>query len=278
MGEGLLSGLESFGLKDLEGMSLFEEKKPAEQAAAAAPEVTEKDFLLEKKMQCKLCDEEFKVLAVKGGKAKLVGTDQDLRPRYQELDIAKYDVIMCPHCGYAALTRYFDKLLGSQGKKIQEKISPSFKGKTELPEIYTYDEALERYKMALVNAIVKGAKASEKAYICLKSAWICRGKCEEIGETNPDFAKFKAMENEYIKNAYEGFVSAVSTEDFPMCGMDEQTMNYLIGVLAFKTLHFDVASKMIANILQSNAASPRIKDKARDLKEDVLKAIQAAKK
>ena len=277
--DGLLSGLESFGLKDLEGMSLFEEKKPAEdQGAAAAPEVKEEDFLLEKTIQCPLCDEQFKTRAVKGGKAKLVGTDMDLRPRYQELDIVKYDVLLCPYCGYAALTRYFPSILSSQAKKIKEKISPSFRGKKDLPEVYTYDEALERYKMALVNAIVKGAKASEKAYICLKSAWICRGKAEELGEQSPDYAKFKAMDDEYTKNAYEGFVAAVSTESFPMCGMDEQTVNYLIGVLAFKTSHFDVASKMIANILQSNGASPRIKDKARDLKEEVLKAIAAIKK
>jgi len=273
MGDGILSGLESFGLGNLEGMSIFEaEKKPEEKAAA--PEVTEKDFLLDKTMQCPLCDAEFKARVVKGGKAKLEGTDMDLRPRYKELDIAKYDVIMCPFCGYTALSRYFPSLLQAQGKRIREKISPSFKVKLDHPETYTYDEALERYKMALVNAIVKGAKASEKAYICLKSSWIVRGKAEELGEGHPDYAKTKAMEDEYTKNAYEGFVSAVSTESFPMCGMDEQTVNYLIGVLAFKTSHFDVASKMIAAILQAPGASPRIKDKARDLKDEVLKAIK----
>ncbi|MCR5278997.1 MAG: DUF2225 domain-containing protein [Lachnospiraceae bacterium] len=278
MGEGLLSGLEAFGLKDLEGMSLFEEKKPEAAAAAAAPEFTEKDFLLDKTVTCPLCEEEFKTRAVKGGKAKLIGTDQDLRSKYQELDIHKYDVIMCPFCGYTALSRFFPTLLQAQGKRIKEKITPSFKGRMDVPETYTYDEALERYKMALVNAIVKGCKASEKAFICLKSAWICRGKCEELGEQHADYAKFKAMDAEYTKNAYEGFVTAVSSESFPMCGMDEHTVNFLIGVLAYKTEHFDVASKMIATILQSNGASPRLKDKARDLKEDVLKAIAANKK
>ena len=274
MGDGILSGLESFGLGDREGMSIFEEKK-APEAKAAAPEISEKDFLLDKSMSCPHCDAEFKARVVKGGKAKLVGTDMDLRPKYQELDIAKYDVIMCPFCGYTALSRYFPTLLSNQGKRISEKITPAFKPKLEdLPETYSYDDALERYKMALINAIVKVTKASEEAYICLKAAWICRGKAEEIGEAHADYAKTKAMEAEYIKNAYEGFISAVSTESFPMCGMDEMTVNYLIGVLAFKTGHMDVASKMIATILQSNGASPRIKDKARDLKDEVLKAIK----
>ncbi len=42
-------------------------------------------------------------------------------------------------------------------------------------EIYTYEQALERYKLTLANAIVKKAKASEKSVhlseIILASAW-----------------------------------------------------------------------------------------------------------
>lgn len=273
MGDGILSGLESFGLGGLEGMSLFgDDKKKDEAGKPVAPVITEKDFLLDKTTTCPLCDTEFKARMVKGGKAKLVGTDKDLRPKYQELDIVKYDVIMCPCCGYTALSRYFPTLMDGQRKLIKEKISMTFKANNEYHEIYTYDEALDRYKMALVNAIVKGAKASEKAYICLKSSWILRGKSEEIGASNPEYAKVKAMEAEYTKNAYEGFVTAVEKENFPMCGMDETTVNYLIAVLGIETKHFDVAQKMIATILQSQTANPRIKDKARELKEDVLKA------
>ena len=59
MQEGLLSGLESFGLGGLEGMSLFEEEKKKEQAKAVV-ELTEKDFLLDKSMTCPVCDAEFK--------------------------------------------------------------------------------------------------------------------------------------------------------------------------------------------------------------------------
>lgn len=276
MADGILSGLGSFGLGDLEGMSLFEEpKKKDEEGKAAEPEITEKDFLLDKTMTCPLCDAEFKMRAVKGGKAKLLGTDKDLRPKYEGIDIVKYDVVMCPKCGYTALTRYFPTVLQSQGKKIKEKISANFKPQDVYNEIYTYDEAIERYKLALVNAIVKGGKASEKAYICLKSAWIMRGKAEEIGEAHADYKTTKAMEKEYLKNAYEGFYGAVQTESFPMCGMDEITVDYLIAVLASGLDHFDVASKCIASILQSPTANPRMKDRARDLKEEILKVIKA---
>lgn len=272
----LLSGLESFGLGGLEGMNLFEEKKAPGEAVKEAPVITEKDFLLDKTTECPVCDEKFMTRAVKGGKAKLLSQDRDLRPRHEGIDITKYDVIMCPYCGYAALGRYFPNILDSQRKKVREKITASFKPQgVKPPETYTYDEALDRYKMALVNAIVKGAKASEKAYICLKSAWVVRGKAEEMGPDDPQYAAAKAMEAEYQKNAYEGFCSAVETESFPMCGMDETTVDYMIAVLAFETDHLDVCSKMIAKVLQSPTANPRTKDKVRFLKEEVLNKLKA---
>lgn len=279
MGEGLLAGLEEFGLGDLEGMNLFEEKKSpgalgADRVAAAAPVLTEKDFILEKTTKCPLCNSEFKAKVVKGSKAKLVGSDLDLRPRHQELDTVKYDVLSCPFCGYTALIKYYPTLLSTQAKRIREKISMNYRPKPDTGEIYSYDDAIDRYKLALVNAVVKEAKASEKAYICLKSSWIFRGKAEELGEGHAEYAKYKAMEFEYTKNAYEGFMQAVSKESFPMCGMDETTVNYLIAVLAFMTEHFDVCSKMIASILTSQVAPARMKDKARDLKDEVMKKLK----
>ena len=71
MGDSLLSGLGSFGLDGLEGMSLFEEEKK-EEAKKAAYVPTEKDYLLEKTQKCPICDTEFKTKAVKAGKAKLL--------------------------------------------------------------------------------------------------------------------------------------------------------------------------------------------------------------
>ncbi len=278
MGESLLSGLEAFGLSGLEGMNIFEEeKKPEEKKEAAKAPVAvlaEKDFLLDKSMTCPLCDAEFKAKLVKTGRAKLVKSELDLRPIYQELDAVKYDVIMCPECGYTALSRYFPGILQIQKQRIREKITPSFKPKRDTNETYTYDEAIDRYKMALVNAIVKGAKASEKAYICLKTSWMVRGKAEELGESHPDYAKTKAIELEYSKNAFEGFMSAISSESLPLCGMDETTINYLLAVLGLKAGRADVSQKMVSAILTSQTANNRMKDMARNLKEEIMKVKQ----
>ena len=280
---GLLSGLEQFGLGKLEGMSLFEApKEKAADAKAAAPVMQEQDFIFDKSHTCPVCDKEFKAKTVKVGKAKLIGSDQDMRPRYEQIDMLKYDVIMCPYCGYTSLSRYFKFLTGPQMKKIKENICANFKpANKEEKEIYSYDEALERYKMALVNAIVKQTKASEKAYICLKTGWLLRGQAEHLKKEEPDYdkkkAEIEAQENEFLKNAFDGFLAARQSEGFPMCGMDECTVDYLIAVLAMRFEQFDVASKLIASVIVSPGANPRMKDRTRDVKEELVKKIKEKK-
>ena len=288
MADSIFSGLDSFGLGGLGAMDLYgdnnkeekkqEEKKPEPQVVKESPEEIEKSFLLDKTVTCPCCDSTFKYRAVKSSVARLAGSDRDLRPRHNGIDVTKYDVIVCPMCGYAALTRYFPNLLKLQKEAITEKISANFKVRPGSPEIYTYDEAIEMYKLALVNAVVKNAKASEKAYICLKTSWLYRGKAEEMGESDPEYKNTKANEFEFTKNAYEGFVAAVASEGFPMCGMDEMTVNYLMANLAVMTGHYDVASKLIGTILTSISASTRIKDKTRELKEEVVKKLRAGAK
>lgn len=277
---GLLSGLEQFGLTNLENMDLYEKPKKAEKddQGKPVPVMQEQDFLFDKSFTCPICDREFKSRTVKIGKAKLAGSDLDLRPRYEQIDLLKYDIIMCPYCGYAALSRFFKFLTSPQAKNIQKAISATFKPQKETKEVYTYDEALERYKLTLANAIVKQAKSSEKAYICLKTAWLLRGKAEHLDKNLPDYEEQKKQcedeENEFLRNALEGFLAARQTESFPMCGMDEPTVDYLISVTAMRFEQYDVASRLITGILTSPGANPRMKDKARDVKEMLMKKIK----
>ena len=277
---GLLSGLEQFGLSNLENMDLYESQKKQENGSDGKPEPPkEQDFLFDKAYTCPICDRDFKARTVKIGKAKLAGSDLDLRPRYEQIDLLKYDIIMCPSCGYAALSRFFKFVTSTQAKNIKEKISPTFKPQTDSKEIYTYDEALERYKLTLANAIVKQTKPSEKAYICLKTAWLLRGKAEHLDKELPDYETQKKQcedeENEFLRNALEGFLAARQTEPFPMCGMDEPTVDYVIAVTAMRFDQYDVSSRLIQGILQSPTANPRMKDKARDIKEMLMKKIKA---
>ncbi|MSS62552.1 DUF2225 domain-containing protein [Velocimicrobium porci] len=273
---GIFSGLENFGLGKLKNTKLYEEEKGKEQEgkekkAAVKHEVTEAELLFEKTYSCPVCYKEFKTKVMRTGKVKLLSADTDLRPKYQNVDSLKYEAIVCPHCGYAALNRFFEHIVSVQAKFIREQISSNFKGLEYKGDIYTYDDAIARYKLALLNTVVKKGKTSERAYTCLKLAWVIRGKAENLPKDTENYdaiiKELKEEEDELIKNAYEGFSSAFMKESFPICGMDELTLTYLIADLARRSKEFEAANRWVSQVITSRAANERIKNKAREIKE-----------
>ena len=73
-----------------------------------------------------------------------------------------------------------------------------------------------------------------------------------------------------MKNALEGFLTARQTENFPICGMEQFTLDYLVSVLAMNNEQYEVAAKLISGILTARNANNRIKEKARDLREQLI--------
>lgn len=271
----IFAGLESLGFKDVDKVDVYQEKGSDRKNQDAARqeqkrEVSEEDLLFDKSYTCPVCDHEFKSRMVRTGKVRLAGADSDLRPKYMGVDSLKYDAILCPRCGYAALNRYFNFVMESQAKNIKEKISANFCYQPEAGKIYTYDDALTRHKMALLNTVVKNGKSSERAYTCLKMAWLCRGKRELLmqGEyKKEEVSELVSEEKELLSNAYEGFSVAFNKEDFPMCGMDQYTMLYLLAELARRIGKNDEAKRYVSKVLVARNAQRRIKDKAFALKE-----------
>lgn len=271
----LFSGLEKFGLGKLEKMEVFEEDAKKKVAGTdkkvEKPKITEEDLLFDKTFTCPVCDEEFHSKMIRTGKVKLLSADTDLRPKYQLVDSLKYDALVCPNCGYAALSRFFKFMMPAQAKLIRENISKNFSGLAPTGNIYTYDDAIARHQLALANAVVKKAKTSEKAYTCLKMAWLYRGKAESLPSDTPDYDKvikeLQSSEKELLENAYDGFLAAFSKEAFPMCGMDELTVTYLVADLARRIGKYDESSRWISKVLSSRQANERIKNRARDIKE-----------
>lgn len=276
---GLLSGLSEIGLGGLENMEVYEqpEDKEAEKQAEEKPEVKEETFLFDKSYECPVCYQGFKAKTVRSGKLRSLGTDRDLRPLYDQMEPLKYDVVICPHCGFAALTRFFGGLTAGQIKAIKENISANFHPVKEEKETYTYEEALYRYKLCLANTIVKHGKVSEKAYICLKAGWLLRSMGENLDPAVEDYNKkmqeIKEQEKDFLKNALDGLITARQTESYPICGMDEVTLEYLIAVLAMEFEKYDISSRLIYNILNTPTVNNRIKDKAREVKDELLQQM-----
>lgn len=242
-----------------------------ETAAKPKPQVNEADLLFDKSYTCPVCDHKFRSKTIKTGKVHLVSQDTDLRPVHSYIDSIKYDVIACPSCGYAALGRFFPNVMPTQAKFIQENITKNFRGIPEVESVYTYDYAIKVYQLALANAEVKRAKASEKAYICLKMAWLYRGKAGSLDKGDASYQKtvseLNKEEETLMLKAYDGFKQAFEKEVFPMCGMDELTVTYLVAELARRAGDYDNSARWLSRILTSRVASERIKEKARVIKE-----------
>ena len=284
----LLSGMEKYGFKDVNLDSIFEDDKPktvaraAEEKKVEAPK--EEDFLLDKGVRCPICDTVFKSRMVKSGRARRLESDRDLRPRFEYIDTIKYDVSSCPKCGYTAINRYFPHLSSAQMKLIREEVCTKFKPEKGMADklSYTYDEAIERYKLALINTIAKKGKASEKAYECLKISWLYRGKKEEIqaANSNPseevkaEILKCEQTETAFYTQALDGFLKAMTSESYPMCGMEQNTVDFLIANMAFNLKRYDLASKFVSALLVSKTTSKTIKDKALTLKEEIISEIK----
>ena len=108
-------------------------------------------------------------------------------------------------------------------------------------------------------------------------SWLYRGWIEELSKAEKKdektLAECRKEEATYYEQAYEGFLKAIASENFPMCGMEESTVNLLMANMAYKLGKVDIASRFISMILTSQAASRVAKDRAMLLKEEIIEKL-----
>ncbi|MDF2673640.1 MAG: hypothetical protein K0R09_1905 [Clostridiales bacterium] len=249
----IFSGLEEFGFKNLNDVELYKQdnETPAETNSKGVDIL---DYLYDKSFTCPVCNCDVKVRSVKSGKTRLMSKDTDLMPRHEPINPMFYDVAICPKCGYAAMVKYFDKIKHEQTLIIKSTITPKFKAKA-YPDIYDVDIAIERFKLALLNSVVKNSKMSERAYTCLKLAWMYRLK--EDSET----------ELKLLEQALIGFKDAFTKESFPICGMDTYTLIYLLGEISRRLGYPEDALRWFGKVIVTPGVNPRLKEMARDQKD-----------
>lgn len=279
----ILSGLESLGLGGLENVDIFESKKEKKDEGnngenAADAVVSEEDYLLQKTFECPVCDAEFKQSVIRHNKIRNYGHDLDLRPRNEGVDTLKYDVVVCNKCGYAALTKFHGPMPRPHRNLLRENIMPRFKPMKTENVVITYEEAVVRYKLAMMNAVVRQAKDSEKAYIALKLSWIYRGMQETLPEDTKDYEEtlemLKAQERENQKIALEGFTKAMTAETPPYAGMNVETLDYILAVLNMEAGEYAKAKRILSTIL----SSPKTTKVHRSQAEAVLEELRTRMK
>lgn len=236
----------------------------------------EKKYVFTKKIDCTNCGTQFNDLRILNSKLRRKEPDLDLRPRFQFVDTLKYGITACPYCGFAAPIKNFERLPSLQQKRIREKVTSQFMQRQPLTgETIDYATAMGQYELALVCAMVMEVALSEQAYLCLQLSWLIRGRLEEA-DAEPGlldeemYLQLKEKQERYYRQAYDLFSKALTQENFPICGMDQHTFDYLLAVLSFHFKEYDIATRYCGNIVQSKGVNAKIKDKALMLKDEIL--------
>lgn len=241
----------------------------------------EKKYTYKKKIQCTNCGQQFEDLRIMNSKLRRKEPDMDLRPRFQFIDSLKYGVASCPYCGFSAPVKNFERLTSLQQKRIREKITSQFMQREPFRgDTVDYATAMGQYELAYVCAMVMDVPLSEQGYLCLQLSWLIRGRLEEA-DAQPEllskeaYGQLKEKQERYYRQAYDWLSKAVTQEDFPICGMDQNTYDYLLAVLSFHFKEYDLATRYCGNIVQARGVSAKLKDKALMLKDEILAAKKA---
>ncbi len=246
---------------------------------------TEEEFIFDKKMTCVVCDKPFTTKVLKSNKARRIGSDPDLRPRFEYIDTLKYGICSCPRCGYSAMHASFPHVASRQIANIKEQVCVHF-----LPEdrsdwtSYTYDQAIRMYELALRCADAKMAKDGEKSYLHLVMAWLYREKEKEAEQITIEELRAIEIKNnhdtaeEHYLEAFEGFQRAMMNEMFPIAGLNQPTLEYIIAYMAYHFGKLEVSAKLVGGLITNSSTSRNVKDRALELKEQIIAELHKKKK
>lgn len=255
MKDNIFSGLEDLGFNDVQDIRLFNKKE--EESKNEPKDKKESDIktlLFDSTVTCPVCGNTFSARSVKSSAIRRQKSDSDFFMRYTSINPYFYEVYLCNTCGYAALKQDFEKIRDAQAEQIKKNITSRWNGKN-YPEAYTVEIAIERFKLALLNSVMIGAKSSRKALNCLRIAWMYRLMEDEANETT------------FIRQALEGFSDAYINEDFPIAGMDRFTAMYLIGELNRRVGNLDEALSWFSKVITTPNVPQKVKDLARDQRD-----------
>jgi uncharacterized protein (DUF2225 family) len=209
------------------------------------------NHLFDKQVVCPVCNAHFKTKTVKSKSPRVISKDSDFFIRYSVVNPYFYDVIICNSCGYAALRSDFDNIKMYKKELVLSNVTPKWKPR-EYPDILDEKLAIERYKLALLNALLLNLADSTKAMLSLKIAWMHR----LLNNTD--------QETVFLKQALEGFNNAYIYEVFPIYGLQRDSLMYLLGELNRKLGNYQEALQWFSKTIVSVNSSYRVKEMARN--------------
>ncbi len=224
------------------------------------------------KIECPVCNSEIEYTKVRSKTIRLIKQDSDFCPHYDGENPLFYEAIVCPECGYGAHVISFSSINRYDKEKVRNTISKKWH-KRCFAGPRTVDNALEAFKVVLLNLNSMEGHKSEIAKICMRIAWLYRYKEEYDNEKI--YLKYALM---YYKEAY-------SQEDLTEEGkLDEYTCLYIIGELSKRLELYEESTQWLSRLIMSYAdpqqkakIPQRLIESARDLYQEVKEIVAATK-
>ncbi|WP_160687282.1 DUF2225 domain-containing protein [Clostridium sp. C2-6-12] len=208
------------------------------------------NHLFDKQIICPVCNSHFKAKTVKSKSPRVISKDSDFFIRYSGVNPYFYDVILCNSCGYAAMRSDFDNIKTYKKELVLSNVTPKWKPR-EYPDILDENLAIERYKLALLNALLLNLADSTKGMLSLKIAWMYR----LLNNTD--------QEKVFLAQGLEGFNNAYIYEVFPIYGLQRDSLMYLLGDLNRRLGNYPEALQWFSKTIVSVNSSYKVKEMAR---------------
>lgn len=215
------------------------------------------NHLFDKQVICPVCDSIFKTKTIKSKSPRVLSKDSDFFIRYSVANPYFYDVVICNSCGYAAMRLDFENIKTHKKELVLSNVTPKWKPR-KYPDILDQKLAIERYKLALLNAVLIDLPDSTKGMISLKISWMNRLLDNSDQETL------------FLRQALEGFSNAYIKEIFPIYGLQRDSLMYLLGELNRKLGDYQNALLWYSRTIVSTNSSYKIKEMAR-IGKDLIK-------
>ncbi|MFZ5965607.1 MAG: DUF2225 domain-containing protein [Bacillota bacterium] len=185
------------------------------------------EALYDKEIKCPVCNNYFHTKKVRTSALRIDKRDTDFCVYYSSENPIFYGVYVCPMCGYSALESAFHELTAAGKKLIMSSISSKWVQRS-YGEKRSAQDAIEAYKLALVNAQVLSMQKGVIGMICLRLAWLHRYIQDEREET-------------FLRFAAENIEHAFLHENASLGNMDEVSVLYLLGELNRKLGNYEVS-------------------------------------
>ena len=182
--------------------------------------MTEPKELFDKTMECPCCKVNFITKKVRSSRLRLEKRDADFLNYYKTENPIKYNIFVCPNCGYSAYENKYETIKKDEINIIQANITTNWTQR-DFGGVRDIGQGLEAYKLALLQGTILSYSKLELGNICLNIGWLYRMAENEENE-----------EERFLTLARNQFIEAYNNESLSGTNMTEEKLTYLIAELS----------------------------------------------